>query len=294
MSNKDLQTKFEAFLLTEKRVSRNTFYAYSKDVGQFILYLDSIPLIIDQATESTIKTFIHQLHDKNVTAATTARKIASMRMFFAYMAQHHGMRTIMDSIKMPKQEKKLPHYLAKHDVQKLLVYLDQDSSALALRNKLLMYLLYMTGLRVSELTALKQEHILYDTNFILVQGKGGKERMVPMPDLLRQLFVRFAENNPPEPGSFVFSSSSAHPNKALSRQMCWHIVKTVCQLAGIEHPVSPHQLRHSLATHMLEAGVDLRSLQLLLGHEHIKTVQIYTHVQTEQLRAIYDKKHPRS
>ncbi|HXW85708.1 MAG TPA: tyrosine-type recombinase/integrase [Candidatus Bathyarchaeia archaeon] len=294
MSNRDVQTKFEAYLLTEKYVAHNTFCAYKRDIEQLMKYLEEQSLPVEQCTVKNIKEFIHYLYAQQISTATIARKIASLKKFFSYMAEHHGMSSIMKSIKIPKQEKKLPVYLAKHEIQKILTFLEEDTSALALRNKLLMYFLYMTGLRVSELVALRYKHIICDTKSIIVSGKGGKERIVPLPDILRELYLKYMHENNAQPDHCLFFRSPAHPYTPLSRQACWLIVKNMCQLAGIEKAVSPHQLRHSLATHMLDAGIDLRSLQLLLGHEHIKTVQIYTHVETTHLRTVYNKKHPRS
>jgi integrase/recombinase XerD len=166
---------------------------------------------------------------------------------------------------------------------------------------MMVYLLYGSGMRVSELVSIKISDIHFDTRFISIEGKGGRQRMIPLPQSVMMLLSNYLQTHASPSASnsianplYLFPIQYDKKIKAISRQSCWMILKKICEQAGIKRAISPHQLRHSFATHMLEKGVDLRSLQVLLGHEEITTVEVYTHVETSQLRKIYDKKHPRS
>jgi len=164
----------------------------------------------------------------------------------------------------------------------------------------MLYLLYISGMRVSELIALRTTDFHFDTGFISVTGKGSKQRMIPLPHAISSLIKNYFNTlatlfeTVNDRSSYIFPVMYGKIIKPISRQSCWLILKKLCIKVGIMRSISPHQLRHSFATHMLSKGADLRSLQLLLGHESIGTVQTYTHVETSQLRTIYDKKHPRS
>ena len=192
----------------------------------------------------------------------------------------------------PKIEKRLPNYLSEQEIEILLQMADRDTSTLGKRNKVMLYLLYVTGLRITELTTLKTSAIQWDTGFLHVEGKGGKQRMIPLPQPMRslELLKEYADKQ----RDYLFPIRYAGTIRPITRQAFWGILKQLWKKTGIAKSISPHQLRHSLATHLLKRGADLRSLQLLLGHENLSTVQIYTHVETSHLRTIYNKKHPRS
>lgn len=230
-----------------------------------------------------------------------ARKISSLKAFFSYAERIAGWKNPTQNIRSPKLEKVLPRFLTEQEIGLLFDALEKDTSHLGVRNKLILHLLYVSGMRITELTQLKIADIHMDTGFITIQGKGNKQRMVPLPqktfelirDYLATVHAALRQKHACTI-EYVFPVMYAGKIKPISRQSCWGILKKLCQVAGIKKNVSPHQLRHSLATHLLKKGADLRSLQLWLGHEHLTTVQVYTHVDTSFLREVYDKKHPRS
>ena len=300
MNPKQIQTKFEAYLLTERRVSKNTFLSYQKDLNQFIDFLERNAITFQKVINDDLKKFIHYLYGLKLSAASIGRKISTLKTFFAYLAMHFDMKNHAKELHIPKLEKRLPTYLTQDEVAQLLAYSEKDTSALGVRNSVMLYLLYSSGMRVSELTTLKISDIHFDTRFISVEGKGGKQRMIPLPEAIIHMLHDYVQKHAYQdfPSSvvptYLFPIVYGKKIKPISRQSCWIILKKMCEQTGIKRAVSPHQLRHSFATHLLEKGVDLRSLQVLLGHEGITTVEVYTHVETSQLRKIYDKKHPRS
>lgn len=296
-----LQTKFEAYLLTEKRVAANTFAAYKRDIDQLHAYLAQKKIELTQVSRNDIKDYLRYLKtDLNLRARSITRKISSLKVLFNYLHEHAHMPNITEDIAFPKTEKRLPTFLSEEEIQNILHEAEKDTSQLGLRNKVLIYLLYVTGMRISELVSVKITQFQFDAGFVHVQGKGGKARMVPVPEAVMTMIKEYihhmqanAKTDIPQT-DYLFPIVYAGAIKHLTRQAVWIMLKQLCVKAGITRAVSPHQLRHSLATHMLKSGVDLRSLQLLLGHENLSTVQIYTHLETSYLRQVYDKKHPRS
>lgn len=299
MTNNDLITKFEAFLLTEKRVTRNTFSAYKNDLQQFLNYLQTQALEIASMSCQEIKNFLTTLKEQKISPQSISRKISTLKTFFKYLSQRFDIPDKAHELLFPKTEKKLPHYLNEEDIELLLQTASADNTLLGIRNKIMIYLMYVTGMRVSELIMLKTSDIQLDTGTVLVAGKGGKQRIVPLPmhimtilaDYMQYTRISLLKNSS---SPYLFATVYAHKPKPLSRQSFWNIIKDIWKKCGKKTAISPHQLRHSLATHMLKHGADLRSLQLWLGHENLSTVQIYTHIEKSHLRIIYDKKHPRS
>lgn len=301
MNVEQLQTKFEAYLLTEKRVATNTLSSYKRDLEQFVAFVHRESLSLNTLSGDDLKKFVHYLFGLKLSARSIARKISTLKAFFSYLYTHFNIKNSAKELCFPKIEKKLPAYLSEQEVKSILVQAEQDTSLLGKRNTIMLYLLYVSGMRVSELIMLCVPDFHFDTGFVSVTGKGGKQRMIPLPIAimtLLQSYIQSIQNSFKETSNknslYVFPIVYGKIIKPISRQSCWMILKKLCINAGIKRPVSPHQLRHSFATHMLGNGADLRSLQMLLGHETISTVQIYTHVETSQLRKIYDKKHPRS
>ena len=203
----------------------------------------------------------------------------------------------------PKIEKKLPVYLTPDEVERLFKVANRDETPRGMRNKVMLSLLYASGVRISELLSLTVDNINFNTGFVQVTGKGNKERAIPLPgnviSLLRVYLDTthkqfFSGDKQPVPLYLFISSVNGAKVEPPSRQALWLLLKKMIIQAQILKNVSPHSLRHSLATHLLKNGADLRSLQLLLGHENLATVQIYTHLEKSELRKIYDKKHPRA
>lgn len=301
MSHSTLQTQFESYLLTEKRVGPNTFSAYQQDIAQFVHFLEGKQETLEQTTITDVKEFLRYLKETlALSARSITRKISALKVFFTYAHERHNMPNLAQDLTFPKLEKRLPEYLSEQEIEKLLAAADADTSIHALRNKTLIYLLYVSGMRISELTSLTFSALHFDTGFVYVMGKGGKGRMIPLPAPMMTLLrahmdtIQLSLAAKRQKAEYLFPVFYAGKTRPITRQACWNIVTQLCKKAGIERTISPHKLRHSLATHMLKQGADLRSLQMLLGHENLATVQIYTHVETSYLRNIYDKKHPRS
>jgi integrase/recombinase XerD len=298
-----LVTKFEAYLLTEKCVAVNTHAAYKRDIAQYTGYLLNHKLTLQTATLDHMRLFLKHLTDNAIVARSLARKISALKTFYAYLHDYHGIENHAKHIAMPKLERKLPQYLTEQEVERLLATTDHDKSITGIRNKVMIYLLYGSGMRISELVTIKKSAIHFDTGFVTVAGKGGKDRMVPLPQdmlsilrmYLDEVYARllFKEGRQ-HSAEYLFPVFYSKKIKPISRQAFWIILKRIAQETQLTHLVSPHTLRHSLATHLLRKGADLRSLQLLLGHEQLSTIQIYTHLDTEQVRSVYNKKHPRS
>ncbi len=298
-----LITTFEAYLLTQKRVARNTFQAYKQDLQQYLEFLSRKKITIDKARIEDLKAYLKLLKQEKLSARSTARKISSLKIFYQYAHQKEGWPDIAQELISPRITKTLPKFLSEQEVKNLLMVAGADTSAIGERNRLLLHMLYASGMRISELISITITQLHQDTGFIAIEGKGNKQRMVPLPHGTWQQIRSYLEGphkqfcvkyNAGNPVPYLFPILYADNVKHITRQACWGIVKKLCEAAGIKRAVSPHQLRHSLATHLLKKGADLRSLQLWLGHENVNTVQIYTHVETDFLRQMYDKKHPRS
>ncbi len=292
-------TKFESYLLTEKRVSENTFSAYKQDLNQFKQFCTTHNLSLDDIDLDSLKQFLLFLKTKGISARSQARKIATLKGLFAYGASRCDLINYAQELHSPKLKKNLPSALSEDEVMRLFAQAERDNSQIGKRNTTMLYLMYVTGMRVTELISLKITGVHRDSSVIAIEGKGGKQRMIPLPESMLELLCRYIDETRVEilnkrSSDFLFPVWYGKKIKMLTRQAFWLIVKHLWKKACIERPMSPHTLRHSFATHMLQKGANLRSLQVLLGHEQLTTVQVYTHVDTSYLRAIYNKKHPRS
>ncbi len=306
MENERICSKFEAYLLTERRIAINTLQAYRRDIEQLLNFLKvhHNDKALQAVTTDDLKAFLAYLHTHGLSAKSMARKISALKTFFSYLNQQFEWKNVALELHIPKMEKKLPHYLSEKDIEKLFKIADKDTSAHALRNKVMLFIMYATGARVSELVTIKVSDIHHDTGFISIAGKGGKQRMIPITPGLSSMIKEYVDSLTPihcdnkrklrSNVQYLFSTQYAGKLKPMTRQSFWVILKDLWKKTGIDRSISPHQLRHSLATHMLQKGADLRSLQMILGHENLSTVQIYTHVEKSFLRNVYDKKHPRS
>lgn len=290
---------FEIFLLTKRRVAANTRAAYQHDLAQLKEFMNNHNLDFSILTQLHLREFIAYLKKNKLSAQSIGRKISTCKTFFKFLSQEYGFENIAKELIFPKKERKLPHYLTESELEAIFLASDTDGSVIGMRNKMMLYLMYATGMRVSELIALKTTDIHRETGMILITGKGNKERMVPVPFEILTMLVDYIINVRPQvPGSsespYLFLAYYGKKARALSRQSCWNIIRLLWEKTGIKKDISPHQLRHSLATHLLKNGVDLRSIQLWLGHQNLVTVQIYTHIEKSHVREIYNKKHPRS
>ncbi|MFH1254129.1 MAG: tyrosine recombinase [bacterium] len=301
----DYYANFQAYLLTEKRVSQNTFLAYKRDIDQFGLFLKQRRVEISRCKKDHLKAFLRNLKDQGLSAKSLSRKISSIKRFFDFLNTKYEVPNISSTLTFPKIEKTLPNYLSESELKKLLNAANLDHSIKGQRNKVMLYLLYATGVRVSELVNITFDQIHFDTGFIQLMGKGNKERSIPLPKNILELLIYYRDQIYPKlipsnvlvdnkQPNFVFITLHKNQLKHMSRQLFWLALKKILLKSNILKNISPHSLRHSLATHLFEKGADIRSLQLILGHENLSTVQIYTHLENKQVRKVYDEKHPRA
>jgi integrase/recombinase XerD len=301
----DYYASFQAYLLTEKRVLQNTFLAYKRDIDQFGLFLKQKRVPVDRCKKDHLKGFLKHLKDQGLSAKSLSRKISSIKRFFDFLNLRYELPNISSALIFPKIEQTLPNYLSETELKKLLLTANLDHSIKAQRNKVMLYLLYATGVRVSELVNLTFDQIHFDTGFIQLVGKGNKERSIPLPKNILELLRYYMDNIHPKlipldvnidrkKQNFIFVTLHKNQIKPMSRQLFWMALKKILSKANIKKNISPHSLRHSLATHLLKNGADIRSLQLILGHENLATVQIYTHLENKEVRKVYDEKHPRA
>ncbi len=295
---------FEAYLLTEKRVSHNTFSAYKNDIHQFVVYLTGHGKQLERVDIQDLKDYLGVLKDRGLGARSMSRKISALKSFFDYAHHYQNWPNLTYEIGFPKLNKSLPIYLTEQELQSLFSIAARDTSLLGVRNKVMLYLLYATGMRVSEITVLTLSQIHFDTHRIVVHGKGGKSRVIPIPSQISAWLKEYVDttlrilldknSKKKQHKIYLFPVYYGGIIRPITRQAFWGILKVLWKETGIPKVISPHKLRHSLATHLLKNGADLRSLQLILGHENLATTQIYTHVEISYLQKVYNKKHPRA
>ena len=288
--------RFLHFLTVERGLARNTLASYSQDLQKFWAYLSSESIRdINEVSELHILSFLGHLRDQGLAARSVARSLVAIRSFFLFLLREKTLRiNPAASIESPRIRPKLPETLSPAEVDSLL---KQPSPAdeLGQRDLAMLHLLYATGLRVSELVSIKAGDINLKVGYLKTLGKGSKERIVPIGEIARERVTEYLAAARPRllkerKSAFLFVNRSGH---GLSRQGFWKIIRKYTKAAGITKRITPHVLRHSFATHLLEGGADLRSLQLMLGHADISTTQIYTHVTSERLKTIHKKYHPR-
>lgn len=303
--DQDLIEQFHMHLLAEKRVAQNTFLAYKRDIAQLFAYLKKQKKALNVCEKRHLVLFLKSLKNAGLQAKTLSRKISSLKLLFGFLAERFGYTDIAKKLITPKVDKKLPSFLTELEIKHLFMVAAKDVSDKGIRNNVMLNVLYASGMRVSELVSLRLHQVNFETGFLTIVGKGSKERHIPMPLRTLELLQHYIDNTyktmilelkkkPKPQEQYLFLTTKGGVAKPMSRQFFWLTLKNLLKKAGIEKNIFPHALRHSLATHLLKNGADLRSLQLLLGHENLSTVQIYTHVGTSELRKVYDKKHPRA
>ncbi|WP_379966646.1 site-specific tyrosine recombinase XerD [Ectobacillus sp. sgz5001026] len=288
---------FIHYMRIEKGLAGNTITSYERDLKSYLQYIDKVERIhITVVTRIHIIHFLHLLKDQNKSAKTIARHIASIRSFHQFLLRERVAESDPSvHIETPKLERKLPNVLSIEEVEALLEV--KDRSAYGLRNKAMLELLYATGLRVSELINLNLSDVHLTMGFVRCLGKGNKERIIPLGGMATEAITIYIERGRNELASNKKSTDALflnHHGERLSRQGCWKILKKLAKEASIQKDLTPHTLRHSFATHLLENGADLRAVQEMLGHADISTTQIYTHVSKVRLKDVYKQFHPRA
>ncbi len=279
------------YLLVEKGVSRNTFQSYQRDLLDYLLFLRKKGLSLNKAQDEDLIAFLSQ---KKYSPTTARRKISSVKGFYRFLLMEGKITQLNLDFSLPKIPKKLPEVLTIREINKLL-NTPQGDSPVSFRDRALLEVLYGAGLRVSELISLNLGDISLKKGNLRCFGKGAKERIVPLGRYAIHALSHYLVRGRPllvkglrESALFVNQRG-----KRLTRQGCWLILKKYAKQAGIKK-IHPHSLRHSFASHLLEGGADLRSVQELLGHSSITTTQIYTHLSKGKLREIYEAAHPRA
>jgi integrase/recombinase XerD len=291
--NDDLLQRFLNFLSVEKGLAANSVSSYERDLRRYFSSMQS--KAADEISHDDIVSFLADLSATGMSPRSSARSMAAIRGFHKYLLiDGLAKKDPTVNIDTPRGWKRLPKSLSSADVESLLDQPD-TSTVLGLRDKAMLELLYATGLRVSELVGLRTRDINLERGFLVVMGKGSKERAVPMGETaiaaLREYVSRArALLLKGKDSELLFISSQ---RRGLTRQMFWERIKQCALKAGISKAISPHTLRHSFATHLLDNGADLRAVQTMLGHSDISTTQIYTHVSRERLKQIHEKYHPR-
>ena len=295
-----LVENFLEVLASEKGLSKNTLYSYKIDLDQFINFIKKKNIKTREFKDKDIKEFISTFKNKGYEKSTVSRKISSLTHFFNFLLDEKEIEiNPLSNFEIPKQTKKLPIILSNKHIDKILEFTKQDQSATGIRLYTMIEILYATGIRISELVEMKLSSIYEDKNFLLVLGKGNKERLVPISKNTREtldkyLTIRSHFISEKITSIWLFPSKQSSVGH-ITRQRFNQLLNELNLRAdlGIKN-ISPHKLRHAFATHLLENGMDLRSLQQILGHADISTTQIYTHVLKERLKEIIKDNHPLS
>lgn len=283
------------YLTVEKGLAANTILSYSNDLGSFIRFVEAEKLPWPNIKESALVDFVRRESRLGLSARSLARRLSALKSFFRFLVMSGLLEKNPTSmLQTPSTWRTLPNVLTPSEVEALLLVPPLDKPQ-GLRDRAMLEVLYAAGLRVSELANLKIEDINLEEGFLVCFGKGGKERVVPVGRTACEFASRYiAEVRP------IFNRSGSiflfltRRGKNFTRQGVWKILRDYAAKSGLAGKVHPHILRHSFATHLLERGADLRSVQLMLGHSQVTTTQIYTHVSGDRLRKVYDKFHPRA
>ncbi len=287
---------YEAFMAVERGLSDNTRQAYVRDVRRLWQYLSEAGIPVNEATTDDLRLYIGSLHDIGIAPRSQARIISSIKSFYAFLKAEEQIRvnpTLL--LESPRIGEHLPEVLTIEEIDAMIGSIDLSSPE-GPRNRAILETLYGSGLRVSELTGMEMSRTDLDEGFVIISGKGAKERMVPLsPESIRCIREYLPQRNALDVAlgseDIMFLNRRG---RRLTRVMIFYIIKRHAELAGIRKNISPHTLRHSFATHLLEGGANLRAIQQMLGHESIATTEIYLHIDTTRLRHEILTCHPRN
>jgi len=291
--NTELIDQFIDYYWLSTGASKNTLAAYRSDLKIFNKWLAGKSFI--SVNSKHIQDYFSDRQKNNISSSSQARILTCLHSFYQYLLAYQLIKKDpTEQLSQPKLEKKLPVFLNIQEVEKLLEA-PSSSSLFGQRDRAMLELLYSCGLRVSELINLSYHNINLKEEFIRIHGKGNKERVLPMGEMAIDYLMKYETNARPillkngQNDSYFLSNRGS----AMSRQNFFYIIKAYANQVGIEKPLSPHSLRHAFATHLVQKGADLRSVQLMLGHSDISSTQLYTHIQNAQLKAQHAKHHPR-
>ena len=288
---------YQSYLRIERGLSKNTIDNYSFDIERLTLFLDNNQMEVSpiKISDETIQQFIYSV-SKEVNPRSQARIISGLKSFFSYLIfEDYRQDNPLELIESPKMGRKLPDTLSLSDIDKLIAAIDLSSNE-GERNRAMLETLYGCGLRVSELVALKISDLFFDEGFIKITGKGNKQRFVPIGNVTQKYIEIYKNRIRPHLNIQKGHEDTLFLNRRgrqLTRAMIFTIIKDLAVKIELQKVISPHTFRHSYATHLLENGADLRSIQLLLGHESITTTEIYVHLDKKHLTQVLNKFHPR-
>ena len=291
-----LLDQFLHYLVVEKGLSQNTIEAYSRGLVRFVDHLKRKRIQdVRDVGKVDVQGFLLSLRKKNLNTKSVVRDLSAIRSFFRFLIQEGILETNpVEDLESPKVAKTLPEILSLKEIEQILEQPNLQTP-LGMRDRAMLEILYATGMRVSELTHLPTHQVNLEGGFVLLYGKGSKERIVPLGSEAMKwvaLYLKGARGalSKGKESAFLFINRSG---KEMSRQRFWKNLKDYAKKAGLHKRISPHLLRHSFASHLLERGADLRSVQMMLGHVDISTTQIYTHVTGEKLKKVHKQYHPR-
>ena len=290
---KELINNYIEYIDKELNYSNETILSYKNDLTEYYKYLNNNKINYKSITKLEILDYLKYLDNYKLSNKTISRHLSSLRSFYNYLVEIKILDgNVFKRVRNPKVEKKLPNYLSINEIEELLNSIEENTKE-NIRDKCLFEIMYSTGMRVSEVSNLKVSNINFSDNSIRVMGKGSKERIVYYGAILKDILNKYMKirNEFLKKGNIenLFINKNGD---VLSRESIAYIINKIEKKSLINHKISPHILRHSFATHLLDNGADLRSVQELLGHENLDTTEIYTHVSNERLRAVYLKYHP--
>ncbi|HNX90630.1 MAG TPA: site-specific tyrosine recombinase XerD [Candidatus Omnitrophota bacterium] len=293
---KDLIDQFIYFMEVERGMSSNTTMAYRRDLNKFFSYLKTTDRDISSVRRDDLQDFLLSLKDKKMSTTSIARHLAALKTFWKFLVTERILNdNVAATVETPKIWKTVPDVLNREEVEQLLAAPSAQKRS-EMRDRAILELMYATGLRVSEVSALKTRDINKELGIVRCFGKGGKERIVPIGNIAINAVAKYVNGARVKQyerfqDDHLFLSRSG---KRISRQSIWKMIRKYAKESGIRKNITPHTLRHSFATHLLEGGAELRGVQEMLGHADIATTQVYTHVNKDKLRKIHEKFHPRA
>ena len=287
---------FINYVQVERGLAPNSIAAYRRDLEKFAAFCQPRHLQPPAVERKHVVDFLGRLYQQGLDSHSVARQLVTLRNFFRFLLQEGAVRhDPVEHIESPRVWKRLPKYLTLEEVERLLA-VEKAEKPLGWRDRAMLEVLYATGLRVSELVSLKVSDLQLEAGLVRCLGKGSKERVVPLGKKAQAALEDYLRRGRPQliarrPSPYLFVSRRGG---RMTRQNFWHLLRQHARAAGVRAPLTPHVLRHSFATHLLERGADLRAVQLLLGHADISTTRIYTHVAQERLKQVYRAHHPRA
>ena len=292
--NKLIQN-FQEYLTVEKGLSENSVFSYKYDLNKFKIFLEKEHIDFLEVKTENIMKFLTEERDRKVSSKTLAREVVALRQFYKFLKEEKQLSSNpTEKIETPEVNRSLPDYLTQDEIESLFGFINEDQ-VYELRDKCIFELLYSSGLRISEACNLKLSDIDMDGMTLTVEGKGGKQRLVPFGEKSLDIMKKYLTKSRPEilknrPCEYLFVSKKG---SFINRKSVWRLLNYYLERTNIKKKVTPHTLRHSFATHLLENHADLKSVQELLGHIDISTTQIYTHLANKTLKEVHKKFHPR-